>query len=145
MAKKRNVPDDQFRKMSGFERAEAVRQAGIKRGSRKAGKIAGRTFYADSAESRKSEAKGVRSKGSKYVSKFNDPNAIMREGKKEIESFNRRALTSRMEKGKPVLVAGGEARMKDLRALLTQVVKEANDKNAKNAARKALRLAKRIK
>jgi hypothetical protein len=143
--RKRNIPDEVFKKMSGFERAEAQRQAGIKRGERKAGRIAGRSFYADAAKSRQGEAKGLRSKGSKYVARFNDPINVLREGGKEIESFNRRRLTSRMEKGKPVLIAGGEERMKTLRSLIQDVIKQADSKAAKNAARKALRAAKRLK
>jgi hypothetical protein len=140
----RNIPDDQFKAMSGSQRAEAMRMAGIKRGERKASGIAGRSLHADKAKSRASEAKGVKEKGAKYVARFNDPDQIMREGKREIERYNRRLLTSRMEKGKPVLQAGGEQRMKDLRSILQQVLDEATSKNAKNAARKALRIAKRL-
>jgi len=141
--RKRNIPDETFKKMSGFERAEGMRQAGIKRGERKAGKIAGRSFYADAAKSRQGEAKGLRTKGSKYVARFNDPKEIMKEGKREIESFNRRRLTERTVKGKGVLIQGGEQRMTDLRKLLEQTLKEFNVRNAQKIARKAARVAKR--
>ena len=143
--RKRNIPDETFAKMSGFERAEGMRQAGIKRGQRKASGIAGRSFYADAAKSRQGEAKGLRTKGSKYVAKFNDPKQIMREGKKEIESFNRRRLTEPTVKGKPVLIAGGEQRMSSLRRLLEQTLKEFEVKNARDIARKAARAAKKLK
>lgn len=141
--RKRNIPDETFKKMNPFERAEGMRQAGIKRGQRKAGRIAGRSFYADAAKSRQGEAAGLRTKGSKYVARFNDPKEIMKEGKREIESFNRRRLTERTVKGKPVLIKGGEQRMTDLRKLLEQTLKEFNVRNAQKIARKAARVAKR--
>lgn len=143
--RKRNIPDETFKKMTGFERAEGMRQAGIKRGARRASKAVGRSFYADAAKSRASEAKGVKSNTGQYVSKFNDPKFIMQEGKREIESFNRRRMTERTKDGKKVLIPGGEQRMSELRKLLKQTLDEFNIKNSRDIARKAARAAKKLK
>lgn len=147
--RKRNIPDDQFKKMSPFERAEGMRQAGIKRGTRRAGRGAGRILHAERVPSRASEAKGVREGVGGYVRKFNDPEFIMREGKKEIESHNRRALTKYQAKGKKVLIEGGDARMKDLRKLLQETLDDFIAKQGRKvstAARVAAkRAAKRLK
>ena len=147
--RKRTIPDDQFKKMSPFERAEGMRQAGIKRGTRRMGRGVGRIIHAEKVPSRASEAKGVREGVGGYAKKLNDPEFIMREGKKEIESFNRKALTKYQAKGKKVLIEGGDARMKDLRALLQETLDDYIAKaagKAKSKAKLAAKLAaKRLK
>lgn len=140
--RKRNIPDDQFKKMSPFERAEGMRQAGIKRGTRRMSRGVGRIMHAEKVPSRASEAKGTRAGVGGYAQKLHDPEFIMREGKREIESHNRKLLTKYQAKGKKVLIEGGDARMQDLRKLLQETLDDYIAKTASRAKSKAKLAAK---
>lgn len=143
--KKRNIPFDEFKNMSGSQRAEGIRQAGIKRGARKVSRGVGRSFHAEKVSGRASEGRGVLEKTGKYAQKFNDPHHIAKEGAKEIISFNKKLLKEKTVKGKAQLIPGGAEKMTELRQLLEQTLKAMKSKPSMAARVAAKRAAKGLK
>jgi hypothetical protein len=128
--------------MSITQKVRALESEGIKSGANRMSRIAGRSIHAEKTSSRQGEASRVFARGRTTAERLGTKQGRAAEGGRAIYDFNKKQMSAgRRKGGKPVLMAGAEEKLSDLR----RTIKEALDFLDKDLARKAARVAKKLK